>query len=77
MKCQARMVKSDGKKPEAKKHHAHHMTQPAWKKPDPKVHHAHLTDAQEAAAKRWAASHHVPYPSLVANMHACKMKKKK
>jgi hypothetical protein len=53
------------------------MVKPPWEKPDPKKHSTHhLTKKQENGAKRWAARHHVPYPSLVANMHACKKKKK-
>ena len=45
---------------------------PAWEKPDPHKKHHHLTGVQKTRAKQWAKSHHVPYPSLVANMHAKK-----
>jgi hypothetical protein len=52
------------------------MVADAWKEPNPKKHHTHLTSKQEAAVKKWASHNHIKYPSLVANMHACQMKKK-
>jgi hypothetical protein len=47
-----------------------------WNHPDPDGgHHHHLNGAQKSNAKRWAAAHNVPYPSLIANMHAAKAAK--
>jgi len=47
-----------------------------WKKPAPKkTRHTTLTPAQKAAAKRSAKKAKRPYPNLVDNMRAAKMKK--
>jgi hypothetical protein len=46
-----------------------------WKSPDPnKKKHHHMSSKQKSSAKQWAAKHHVPYPSWVANAHAMKKK---
>ena len=48
-----------------------------WDTPAPKAqHHHHLSGAQKGSAKRWAHAHGMPYPSLVANMHAMHAGKK-
>jgi len=51
------------------------MRPPIWKTPDPKKKPHHLKPAEKSRAKAWAKSHHVPYPSLVANLHFKKKKK--
>ena len=48
---------------------------PVWKTPDPVKKPHHLSGVQKNRAKAWAKSHGVVYPSLIANMHAKKMKK--
>lgn len=52
--------------------------QPPWKKAAPKkAHHTKLSPGQKAAAKRSAEKAGRPYPNLVDNMKAARMKKKK
>ena len=42
-----------------------------WDKPDPNNgHEHHMSSKQKSSAKSWAHAHGMPYPSLVANMHA-------
>lgn len=45
-----------------------------WNTPDPNKHPKHMSSAMKSSAKRWAKNHHIPYPSLTANLHAMKHK---
>jgi hypothetical protein len=49
-----------------------------WQHPAPEGgKHHHLSSAQKGGAKRWAGAHGLPYPSLVANLHASSLAHKK
>jgi hypothetical protein len=52
------------------------MVKPVWETKNPVKKHHQLSSKQKGSAKAWAKSHNIPYPSLVANMHAMKAKKK-